>query len=1718
MNHLVSSKPNPPTHASSAWRHRTLIRWLLAAWIFTAGMVPALKAYVVTVPDPGYTYNVDSNWYSLRGIIWQINTNNPGSDATISFAIPGGPHYIRGDYRMTNAQKAVTIQGAPGVTIGGVLHLAGSATLTSLAFSNASVEVLGGLSSVAYSGFNNSSLLFDKESSVGAACTFADSFVLLGTNCTMYHDTTLFTGENTVALGRDNYVTDVYNAAIRMDGTSNRVSQCQVWEIACYGDDNLIAENEVAVNPDVLFLSGGIRALGYRNVIRDNLVYSNLTGIYLEGGGNVVVGNKVGVSISGRSAWPNTVGIAVGGQTNRIGGTAFWERNYIAGNERDGLQVSGSGHVIQGNYIGLGIEGVPVGNGWAGINLINTDNVVIGGVEPAAGNVICLNGNGGIVGWSPQQRGRGVSIRQNWIGVAWTGNEAYAWGNGTGSVADGLRLSHQEDLLIQDNVISGHAYQGVFLQLCTNVVLWGNRIGIDPYLPEAKPNRMVGVHLLNVVQVLVGGTNTAQRNIISGNRTAEGTGVGLQIAGRSCRDVIVQGNHIGVDNYAEKLVPNGSTGVLLYDTVGVTLGGADPGAGNVIGGNSNGVHLLYANTNWVLGNFIGTDTNGSNSLPNFVGICLESAQYNVIGLPRPNEGNVIAGNTTDGVWVKSGYGNRLLGNRIGTTYRGGKHGNGRHGVYVGDGPGAVTVTYIGGATNRDDSWWEGNFIMGNGGNGVHLSGPYSSWSYLNGNTIAYNTNHGLYVSCQQNRVGETNGNLIFANGGDGIHLMGAQAAANNNLFLNNHVGYDPNGLWFSPNQGHGVVLGTNCNGNTFGQSRTNRPNVILAQAPGSAIFVRGAQNSYIKGNFLGARSSAAVRIENTTNSNTFGDIGGPYGNVILGEVGVDILRCQNQMFTANWIGFMPDTNAGAQAQSLIFPQMRVGLRIVDGKNNSAASSSYGNFISNTRETGILLMGTIRPDDCQGNVICGNRVGFGTNVLASGVAVLVTNLGNGIVLSNAARNQIGYNTNSGNYLAGNSAGVLLINSLSNTVAGNRIGLTPAGEPLGNRSDGIRVSYGTGDLIGGNYFNNQGNVIVGSVWDWRETTPQGENDGIEIAYSQAVRVQGNCIGLDPVTQRAIPNERHGIFAADSTNLLFGGSSNFRNYIAGNSGHGIFVGGSLAERSCEIYSCRIGTDTAGINALPNGGSGIFLEISRGNLIGNGDPNYRNIISGNRGSGIHLRGTWSRNNDINGNYIGVSWDALAPLGNQAHGIVLEDAPANTIGKRGLCDNVIAGNGQHGILILGAGAGTNLVHANLVGLVTNGTTVFPNVGDGVRVWQAGAVIITSNLICGNLGHGVTLGSDLPASLARGNVIAGNRIGYGPQDQVLGNTGNGVWLTNAQGNLLSPGNTIGANGRNGIELAGAYASQNQIAGNWIGGNHENGVWLDGGPDNRIGGNNAPDLNHIVGNGAHGVSVTASTNNSVLGNSIRDNHLMGINLGPMGINNQEQDGMPNRYQNFPTLTNVVAGSAHVDGFLQSAPLRSYLVEFFANDQTNAAGFVEGRAFLGRAWIQTDNSGHAGFALVFPFPLTTNQVITATATDTNGNTSEFSAPALVRMQADGDADADGLPDTYEAKYTNLNHCATCDYDGDGLSNYEEYVADTNPEDRASVLRVKLSGDTLDCAVTSTNRLYTIQQTTTLAGSITWTTTARTTGTGSNLTFNLPPRTNALRLFLRAKVELP
>src|SRR6202023_1809217 len=104
-------------------------------------------------------------------------------------------------------------------------------------------------------------------------------------------------------------------------------------------------------------------------------------------------------------------------------------------------------------------------------------------------------------------------------------------------------------------------------------------------------------------------------NLISGNGNS-----GVEIAGASSAQNLVEGNFIGTDVNGAGAVGNRNGGVYIDGGApDNSIGGAERGAGNVISGNAgDGVTFTDSATigNQLLGNLIGTNAAGTASVPN----------------------------------------------------------------------------------------------------------------------------------------------------------------------------------------------------------------------------------------------------------------------------------------------------------------------------------------------------------------------------------------------------------------------------------------------------------------------------------------------------------------------------------------------------------------------------------------------------------------------------------------------------------------------------------------------------------------------------------------------------------------------------------------------------------------------------------------------------------------------------------------------------------------------------------------------------------------------------------------------------------------------------------------------------------------------------------------------------------------------------------------------
>jgi parallel beta-helix repeat protein len=198
------------------------------------------------------------------------------------------------------------------------------------------------------------------------------------------------------------------------------------------------------------------------------------------------------------------------------------------------------------------------------------------------------------------------------------------------------------------------------------------------------------------------------------------------------------------------------------------------------------------------------------------------------------------------------------------------------------------------------------------------------------------------------------------------------------------------------------------------------------------------------------------------------------------------------------------------------------------------------------------------------------------------------------------------------------------------------------------------------------------------------------GVVLSGSSAGnRVTGNRIGTDRLGTTAVPN-------GGGVLVEYGASGEISdNVISGNRHDGIFLFHTTCAPAClapavVIWGNYIGTDSSGVAALPNGGSGIVISDSWDQWVGGGRAGDRrsNVISGNRGHGIVIEGG-SLRNTVSGNFIGTDVN-LNPLGNGGDGILIRPDESgvpldNIIGLHdpaAVPSNVIAFNAWNGIAL----------------------------------------------------------------------------------------------------------------------------------------------------------------------------------------------------------------------------------------------------------------------------------------------------------------------------------------------------------------------------------------------------------------------------------------------------
>jgi titin len=215
------------------------------------------------------------------------------------------------------------------------------------------------------------------------------------------------------------------------------------------------------------------------------------------------------------------------------------------------------GHTIQGNYIGVGSDGVTaLGNG-GGIAITNSANNQIGGSTQEARNIISAS----TAGYGVAIQGNGATgnlVEGNYIGTDATGSLR------RGNRASGVGLIDTTGNTVRGNVISGNSDSGVFLVGGTPTtditnLIEDNYIGTDASGTADLGNTLMGVRVSQGFGAVVRG------NVLSGN---DNSNIHVDATGSG---VLIEDNLIGTDRTGKRplLNPRGLPGG------GLTLVGRD---------------------------------------------------------------------------------------------------------------------------------------------------------------------------------------------------------------------------------------------------------------------------------------------------------------------------------------------------------------------------------------------------------------------------------------------------------------------------------------------------------------------------------------------------------------------------------------------------------------------------------------------------------------------------------------------------------------------------------------------------------------------------------------------------------------------------------------------------------------------------------------------------------------------------------------------------------------------------------------------------------------------------------------------------------------------------------------------------------------------------------------------------------------------------------------
>lgn len=405
------------------------------------------------------------------------------------------------------------------------------------------------------------------------------------------------------------------------------------------------------------------------------------------------------------------------------------------------------------------------------------------------------------------------------------------------------------------------------------------------------------------------------------------------------------------------------------------------------------------------------------------------------------------------------------------------------------------------------------------------------------------------------------------------------------------IGTNQNGTTDQGNTGNGIYI--TGNGNAIGGANSSLRNTISGNQ-GSGIVIEGGSGNFVRANFIGLNYSGTSAIGNST-----------YGVLVLNGTG-------------NVIG---------------------------------GSTVEGNFISGNTGSGVVFSGG------SGNQVRGNFIGITNNQQAAG------NGGNGVEVVNSPSSAIGNGEGYGNLISRNGANGISVDTSDNTIVqSNTVGadVTNGTVAWPNGQNGLVIRSSNSVVVGG--ISGQDNEISGNA-----------GYGIYVVGGTSVQLLNNEVGTNGPSTVAVGNGQAGVRLENGTGFLIETLTS-----SANGGNGIEIVGGGSHTFRRNF---IGVGNGGTQALPNNGDGFSLQNTTNNAIGGPNPGEGNTISGNTGSGVSITGGSA--NVVQQSVIGLRLDLAAALPNGGHGVLIVNSNGNLIGQSYTQFNWIAGNAGGGVMVL---------------------------------------------------------------------------------------------------------------------------------------------------------------------------------------------------------------------------------------------------------------------------------------------------------------------------------------------------------------------------------------------------------------------------------------------------